>query len=705
MLNSIDLNNKTYEELLKEAVEQIPLYSEEWTNFNVSDPGITVLENLTAFNLLQQRRVNEVTDDIRRAMLKLLGHTPRENKSATVLVQTPEEPPRTLPAQYQLKAGSLTFETEQITHLTPWTLKAVYAVDPEGGYRDVTYLMDAKVGSAPVFGAQPEPGASLCLVLDGLPAEGETLRMWMQVAGESERNPFNGEEGPVFAHTRWQYYTAQGWQDAAAVDETRAFLVSGPVTLTLDKGAPAPFGEAPQEGYALRCLLEETRYDRAPRLATLAVNLFPMEQKETLAKCYLFQGGARVEVKSQLAAQGFLFVYCREKSGQPYRLYQRYAGVGEKGRYYLLEEREDGVVITFDKARFGFAPGRGWGAVRVVCYNGEMVHHRDLGVVYGYEDQEIPLDLVHDLLPDQFSLIAETPGEDGEMEYRFVAPGNTDPDRLCYRVQSRQGTVRIVHPGVGVEYRLYLCDCAVTRGAVGNIRAGNRLIHISGPVGMEQQTVFHSPAPGRGGQSWEDPEELRLRFAASMREVTTAVLPSDYEHLVRNTPGLCIHKVKAQAFPEENLVKVVIKPYTEERYPKLSPEYLRQIRAHVEARRLLTTRVELVQPRYIPINVTAVLYIRQHYRQAEGEVRQLLELLLDHVHGDAGFGGWVRFSQIYRQLADLPCVAAVDTLYLSPATTEGAALVGTDVRLGEDSLCCPGTFRLDFHNDVDGRHR
>ena len=73
MLNSINLNDKNYEDLYAEALAQIAIYSKEWTNFNPSDPGITLLENLTAFNLLQQSRINEVSDEIRCAMLKLLG--------------------------------------------------------------------------------------------------------------------------------------------------------------------------------------------------------------------------------------------------------------------------------------------------------------------------------------------------------------------------------------------------------------------------------------------------------------------------------------------------------------------------------------------------------------------------------------------------------------------------------------------------------
>lgn len=88
MLNSINLNDKSYEDLLAEAIARIPLYSNEWTNFNRSDPGITALQNLSAFNLLQQTSINEVTDPIRRQLLKLLGYEAKENQDATLFLQS-----------------------------------------------------------------------------------------------------------------------------------------------------------------------------------------------------------------------------------------------------------------------------------------------------------------------------------------------------------------------------------------------------------------------------------------------------------------------------------------------------------------------------------------------------------------------------------------------------------------------------------------
>ena len=89
MLNSINLDDKSYEDLMAEALSKIPLYSDEWTNFNRSDPGITILQNLSAFTLLQRGSNNQVTDAVLRALLGLAGYRTQENRAATLLVKSP----------------------------------------------------------------------------------------------------------------------------------------------------------------------------------------------------------------------------------------------------------------------------------------------------------------------------------------------------------------------------------------------------------------------------------------------------------------------------------------------------------------------------------------------------------------------------------------------------------------------------------------
>ena len=82
MLTNRNLAVKEYEQLIEEAIAQIPLYTKEWTNYNPSDPGITILENLTAFSALQQSEINTVTEKAKWKLLALAGFYPEKGKSA-----------------------------------------------------------------------------------------------------------------------------------------------------------------------------------------------------------------------------------------------------------------------------------------------------------------------------------------------------------------------------------------------------------------------------------------------------------------------------------------------------------------------------------------------------------------------------------------------------------------------------------------------
>ena len=118
MLNSINLDDKTYEELRREAVDKIPLYSLEWTNFNRSDPGITILEALTSFQLMQQKAINTVTPAVQMKLLKMAGYEPEQADCARVLLEVSHpEQKFNLPVNQKIYAGETCFETpEEISY-------------------------------------------------------------------------------------------------------------------------------------------------------------------------------------------------------------------------------------------------------------------------------------------------------------------------------------------------------------------------------------------------------------------------------------------------------------------------------------------------------------------------------------------------------------------------------------------------------------
>ncbi len=700
MLNSIDLNDKSYEELLSEAMAQIPLYSDEWTNFNISDPGITTLQNFTAFNILQQEQLSEVTDQIRRRLMLMLGIKSAENVPSSIFVQAQRSDDEfTLPRHYTLSTGSLSFETASEITVEPWSVKAMY-VGRNGEYLNISRLLENPRTSVEVFGHSPTAGTALYCVLEGDVHSQSELRLWVQVPDGSKRVPFDPlNDEPVFARTCWQYFTLEGWLDVEADDKTHGFLSSGEVVLKLGDLPPSLFPETPVYGSAIRCLLCEHEYDMAPRLLTLTGNLFPMLQQKTRAASLVFPAGNEVVIHSSLALFGNIFVYCREAEGDDYYAYSEFSPLGsQNGRFYKLEFLQDGVRIEFNKSSYGFGPADGDEAVLVCCYDNEMVYHRSLDPVYGYEEQIIELDLVSDLVAGSFSVLAEIPSADGNPPvYRRIYPDRDISDELYYSILPQEGQLLIHHPAYADAYRLFVADCVTTQGKNGNIRFGAQLVHRGGYDGNDVDQTFFAPSPGFGGVSYETCEQLRKRFYSEIRRVNTAVTAEDYEIVVKSVPGLSVHKVKAVVFPKDNLVNLVVKPYTEDERPVLSSLYIKQLMSCIEQCRMLTTRVELVSPRYVRIDVNASFVIKPHYENAREEIEDTIRACLDFVTTDVPFGSWIRFSAIYNALSKLPCVVRVESMRLIPEDRTDITASSSDLKLSERALCYPGNLRLDLN--------
>lgn len=77
MLRSENLAPESFDEILKSAKSEIPKLCPEWTNFNPSDPGITILELLAYLAEVQRYRLNYIHKGHYLRYLKLLGKTPR----------------------------------------------------------------------------------------------------------------------------------------------------------------------------------------------------------------------------------------------------------------------------------------------------------------------------------------------------------------------------------------------------------------------------------------------------------------------------------------------------------------------------------------------------------------------------------------------------------------------------------------------------
>ncbi|RKH77984.1 hypothetical protein D7Y21_36490 [Corallococcus sp. AB045] len=125
-----NLDDRRYQDLLDEALARIPVHNPEWTNFNKSDPGITLVE-LFAFlteNLLF--RANQIPERNRKKFLSLLGIPLQPATPARGLVTfTNERGPRqvfTLNAGVEVRAGQVPFRTTRGLDVLPIDAQVFY---------------------------------------------------------------------------------------------------------------------------------------------------------------------------------------------------------------------------------------------------------------------------------------------------------------------------------------------------------------------------------------------------------------------------------------------------------------------------------------------------------------------------------------------------------------------------------------------------
>src|SRR6266850_7537899 len=117
------IDNRRYQDLLNEALARIPVHNPEWTNFNKSDPGVTLLE-IFAFlteNLLY--RANQIPDRNRRKFLSLLGVPlqPASTARGLVTFSNARGPLQTVTVNgdIEVRAGQVPFHTEQGLDVLP----------------------------------------------------------------------------------------------------------------------------------------------------------------------------------------------------------------------------------------------------------------------------------------------------------------------------------------------------------------------------------------------------------------------------------------------------------------------------------------------------------------------------------------------------------------------------------------------------------
>ncbi len=110
-------DTRRYQQLVEESLARIPVHTPEWTNFNASDPGVTLIQVFAFLTESLLYRANQIPDRNRVKFLQLLGVPLHPAAPARGLVTiTNERGPKetiTLDRDLEVRAGSVPFRTQR----------------------------------------------------------------------------------------------------------------------------------------------------------------------------------------------------------------------------------------------------------------------------------------------------------------------------------------------------------------------------------------------------------------------------------------------------------------------------------------------------------------------------------------------------------------------------------------------------------------
>ncbi len=175
------LDDRTWQDLVDGGRAVIPRDAPDWTDHNVHDPGVTLIELAAWLTESAIYRVNQIPDQHRLKFLELIGYTPKPPSAARTFLSFSPDPGTTtfeLPAGVEFEtgvaapsppapAGTLSgsgtpFRTLRTLSVADMLLRAVL-VDSGNGLA-VDHTDDIKDGlPLELLGTNPRPGATVYL--------------------------------------------------------------------------------------------------------------------------------------------------------------------------------------------------------------------------------------------------------------------------------------------------------------------------------------------------------------------------------------------------------------------------------------------------------------------------------------------------------------------------------------------------------------
>ena len=697
-----DLDDLRWQGLVEEGRALIPAYAPDWTDHNVSDPGITLVELFAYLAELDLFTLNQLTPAQRRKLLALVGARATPALPAQAMVEIALRPgadPRTIAPGLQLEGRDpygrvVPFRTLHPVTVQPGRLAALLTGGATAAplSTDLTDLTTRRAAGEPllVFGPDPGPGSALYLGFD-LPA---TLPGGSELSlGVVPADPLPAETPHHSVRLGVELLTAgSSWARLSASDVhdgSRALTQEGRLTIRLPWSlAPRPATWRTGNPLAwMRIQIIGGRHDAAPALAALAMNAVQGVQAMPLTQTLTIAPGADVSGDPPSPGDRIDLDVHLDRQGRADRLGFAAPGPGEEGVVVL--GHDPGVSLELAAGVFA---GTGAPGQRIELAGAPVV----AGTLH-VGDGDAGWRLVDD----------------------FTASGRADADAVA---DLTAGTVDFgdgEHGRVPPPDSALLVRADLTAADRGNLAAG-AVDRVAGSA-WNEATVADLPglqgdlawirnvSPAHGGRAAQTLAEAAAAAKGAREAPTRAVTLDDFVALALATPGTRI--ARAQAFANRHpafgcltatgVVTVLVLPHLPWSRPAPEPGLRAAVAAYLAPRRVLGTRIEVAAPVYVPVTVRATVVARSGTPPATlpSAVRSTLAAFFDPLTGGPDATGWPFGRDVYRAevlslIDQVPGVEHVLGLELVTADGESCG----DVCIGPTGLVASGEHEIEVGN-------
>ncbi|NOY65099.1 MAG: putative baseplate assembly protein, partial [Nitrospirae bacterium] len=362
-----ELDDLTFEQLVSEARGLIPRFAPQWTDHNITDPGITLIELLAWLTETDIYRLNLIAETHLRKYLHLLGIIPESIKPATMEVTFKSGNEVEVNVGHllstELEGKRFYFELAHPVKVVPVSLKKVVTDEITGVFDRTDFNSDPELFFAP-FGETSLNGAAVYLGFDG---PSEVLSLFIDLY-ENDLIPagrHGNEEYYRFknAELTWEYsLTDKKWQEIIpSVDETDGFKFSGRVVfegIDTNKWSDFTLPFFDYNHYWLRCVLKKSSFEYPPRIKTVRLNTAKAIHGRTIRTEEKFRGtglpGQVYELKNRPVLKGSVVLAV---DGEPWQEREDLYGSTSQDRHFILNSAEG--TIVFGDGLMGAVPSDG----------------------------------------------------------------------------------------------------------------------------------------------------------------------------------------------------------------------------------------------------------------------------------------------------------------------------------------------------------